>query len=69
MEEDDAGIHQEIGLGEYAACSRCGRMAPVSTMAVVPADALEGTSEYEYLCAACQRALADGEIDLPLTTP
>jgi hypothetical protein len=35
---------------------------------MVQSDVLsEGNSEFEYLCPECQNALADGEIDLPLS--
>jgi hypothetical protein len=69
MEEDELGTQREIGHAEYVVCSRCGKLARRGDMALVPADALEESSEYQYLCADCQSALADGEQDLPLTLP
>ena len=69
MEEDELGTRREIGHIEYIACSRCGKLAQREEMAVMPGDALEDHSEFQYLCADCQAALADGEQDLPLTLP
>ncbi len=66
MDEDELGIQRELGFADDVECARCGRMGPPSQMALVPSDALEAGSEYEYLCADCQAALADGEQDLPL---
>ncbi len=64
MEEDEIGIARTLGHTEYVTCVRCGRPTPKHEAALVQGDALEDTSEYEYLCAACQQALADGEVDL-----
>jgi hypothetical protein len=69
MDEDEIGIRRELGLGEYVPCARCGKMGPSDEMTLVPSDALIEGSDYEYLCADCQSALADGEQDLPLTQP
>ena len=70
MEEDELGTQREIGhTTDYIACSRCGKLAQREEMAVMPGDALEDRSEFQYLCADCQAALADGEQDLPLTQP
>jgi DNA-directed RNA polymerase subunit RPC12/RpoP len=69
MEEDDVGLQRTLGMGDYVACTRCGKMSPTSEMALVPSDALDEGSEYVYLCADCQSALADGEQDLPVTQP
>ena len=69
MEEDELGTLREIGHAEYIACSRCGKLARREEMAMTPGDALEDGSEFQYLCADCQAALADGEQDLPLTQP
>lgn len=66
MEEDEMGVRRSIGHREYVECSRCGRPTTASAAAVVPGDALESQSEYEYLCERCQQALAEGEQDLPL---
>ena len=65
MEEDELGLQHVIGHIEYVSCSRCGTALPQRAAAVVPADALEGTAEFEYLCATCRAELADGERDLP----
>lgn len=65
VEEDEIGTARALSHGDYVACVRCGRVTPRQEVALVQGDALEDTSEYEYLCAACQQALADGEVDLP----
>lgn len=65
MEEDELGLQHVIGHSEYVSCSRCGAAIPRNAGAVVTADALEGLSEYEYLCENCRAELADGEQDLP----
>ena len=67
MEEDELGVLREIGHREYVTCSRCGMPVARSSAAMLPGDALEDHSEYRYLCADCQKALADGEVDLPAT--
>lgn len=69
MEEDEIGVQRVFGHHEYVECSRCGRPTAAQLAAIVPGDATESQSEYEYLCPACRQALADGEQDLPLTLP
>jgi len=69
MEEDEIGVQRVIGHKEYVVCSRCGQPTEARGAAVVPGDAFESQSEFEYLCPSCRRALADGEQDLPLTLP
>jgi DNA-directed RNA polymerase subunit RPC12/RpoP len=69
MEEDEIGVQRAIGHKEYVVCSRCGQPTEARDAALVPGDALEGESEYEYLCSACRQALAEGEQDLPTTLP
>ncbi len=69
MEEDEIGVQRVIGHKEYVVCSRCGRPTEARGAAVVPGDAFESQSEFEYLCPSCRQALADGEQDLPLTLP
>jgi DNA-directed RNA polymerase subunit RPC12/RpoP len=65
VEEDELGLQHVIGHTEYVSCSRCGAVIPRGSATAVPADALEGLSEYEYLCVNCRAALANGEKDLP----
>ena len=67
MEEDEVGTNRSLGHDEYVACARCGRSTRQQDAALVQGDALEDRSEYQYLCAACLQALADGEVDLPTT--
>jgi DNA-directed RNA polymerase subunit RPC12/RpoP len=67
VEEDEVGTNRSLGHAEYVTCARCGRPTRKQDAALVQGDALEDLSEYQYLCAACQQALADGEVDLPTT--
>jgi len=67
MEEDELGTQRVLHHGAYVACSRCGKQLPLATAIVVRGDALADHSEYTYLCSDCQKALADGEQDLPTT--
>ncbi len=70
MDEDEVGTQRALGVKratDYVACSRCGKVTPRDEAVIVPADALEEQSEYEYLCQECQAALASGEQDLPTT--
>ena len=67
MEEDELGTQRAIGHVEYVTCSRCGVATPLTSARVVPADALTDKAEFTYLCADCERAMADGEQDLPTT--
>lgn len=69
MEEDSLGPQQEVLGSEYVLCARCGAPMTRAAAAVVPADALDSRSEYDYLCLDCDLALADGEQDLPTTLP
>jgi DNA-directed RNA polymerase subunit RPC12/RpoP len=67
VEEDVLGTQRVLNHTVYVTCSRCGQAVPRATASIVEGDALEDGSEYTYLCADCQRALADGEQDLPTT--
>jgi endogenous inhibitor of DNA gyrase (YacG/DUF329 family) len=65
VEEDELGVLREMGHREYVTCSRCGMPVARSAAAIAPGDALQDHSDYRYLCPDCQKALADGEVDLP----
>lgn len=67
MEEDEIGMQRAFGHHDYVECSRCGLPTDARGVSVVPGDATESQSEFEYLCQTCRRALAEGEQDLPLT--
>jgi hypothetical protein len=69
MEEDEIGVQRVFGHQDYVECSRCGLPTNARSAAVVPGDATESQSDYEFLCPSCRQALADGEQDLPLTLP
>jgi hypothetical protein len=64
VEEDELGVLREIGHREYVTCSRCGMPVARASAAIALGDALQDHSEYRYLCPDCQKALADGEVDL-----
>ncbi|HLZ24130.1 MAG TPA: hypothetical protein VKQ30_18605 [Ktedonobacterales bacterium] len=67
MEEDVLGSLRELGHREYVTCSRCGMPVERVSATAIPGDALEDHSEFRYLCSDCQNALADGEVDLPVS--
>lgn len=67
VEEDVLGTQRVLSHNNYVTCSRCGNAVPREMASIVEGDAIEDGSEYTYLCSDCQRALADGEKDLPTT--
>jgi DNA-directed RNA polymerase subunit RPC12/RpoP len=69
MEEDVIGTMRTIGTSPYVTCARCSRMARRDEATIVPSDAREGFSEYQYLCATCVAELAAGEQDLTPPEP
>ncbi len=51
----------------YVTCARCNKATHLRYARIVQSDVLsESHSEYEYLCPECQKALANGEKDLPI---
>ncbi len=69
MEEDVIGTERVLRTANYVTCARCGAVVASRTATLVPGDALEDGSEFTYLCADCQRSLADGEQDLSADVP
>ncbi len=68
MQEDVLGTRRTAITETYVNCARCGKATRLRYARMVQSDVLsEGNSEFEYLCPECQNALADGEIDLPLS--
>ncbi len=67
MEEDELGLQRAMGHVTLVTCVRCGRSTPVASATVVPGSALEDSSEYQYLCQACEQALEQGEQEAPTT--
>jgi hypothetical protein len=68
MQEDVLGTRQTAVTETYVNCARCGKATRLRHAQIIQSDVLsEGNSEFEYLCPECQRALAEGEKDLPLT--
>ncbi len=68
MQEDVLGTRRTAVTETYVNCARCGKITSLRHARVIQSDVLsESHSEFEYLCLDCQKALADGEKDLPLT--
>lgn len=65
VEEDEIGAQRVIGHSDYVECSRCGLPTLRWLAQMIPSNALETQSDYEFLCESCRQALADGEQDLP----
>jgi hypothetical protein len=69
MQEDILGTRRTAVSETYVSCARCEKPTRLRDARIIESDPLStGTvSEYEYLCSDCQKALADGEKDLPLS--
>jgi DNA-directed RNA polymerase subunit RPC12/RpoP len=68
MQEDVLGTRRAAITETYVNCARCGKTTRLREARMVQSDVLsESHSEFEYLCLECQKALDDGEKDLPLT--
>lgn len=67
MEEDELGTQRVLSHTHYVTCARCSAVVPQRMATLVPGDALEEGSEFQYLCPDCQQALANGEKDVPTT--
>lgn len=66
MEEDVIGLEHALGRKDYLTCTRCGAIIRERDAHYVPADALEGGTDYAPLCDSCAAATASGETELPL---
>lgn len=68
MQEDILGTRRTVITEKsYVNCGRCGKVTQSRYAHVVPGDVLsDSLSDFEYLCPECQKALAEGEKDLPL---
>jgi len=67
MQEDVLGTRRTAISETYVTCARCNKVTSLRYARVIQSDVLsESNSEYEYLCSDCQKALADGEKDLPI---
>jgi hypothetical protein len=67
MQEDVLGTRRTAISETYVNCARCGKATRLRYARVIQSDVLsESNSEFEYLCLECQKALAEGEKDLPL---
>ena len=67
MQEDVLGTRRTAVTETYVNCSRCNKVTSLRDAQIIQGDVLSDShSEYEYLCPECQKALADGEKDLPI---
>ncbi len=67
MQEDILGTQRTALSQQYVTCSRCGKATRLRYARVIQSDVYsDSKSEFEYLCPECQKALANGEKDLPL---
>lgn len=67
MQEDVLGTRRTAISQRYVNCARCGKATRLRYARIIQTNVLsESNSEYEYICPECQKALADGEKDLPL---
>jgi DNA-directed RNA polymerase subunit RPC12/RpoP len=68
MQEDVLGPRQTIVSETYVSCVRCGKATRLRDARIIESEAFsDSLSEYEYMCPDCQKALAEGEKDLPLS--
>ncbi len=68
MQEDVLGTRRAAVSETYVNCARCGKATRLRYARVIQSDVLSDTkSEFEYICPECQKALASGEKELPLT--
>jgi DNA-directed RNA polymerase subunit RPC12/RpoP len=68
MQEDILGTRRAAVSETYVICARCGKATRLRDARVIQSDVFSDTlSEYEYICSDCQKALAEGEKDLPLS--
>ena len=67
MQEDVLGTRRTAISDPFVTCARCNKATRLRYARIVQSDVLsESNSEYEYLCPECQKALANGEKDLPI---
>ena len=67
MQEDVLGTRRTAISETYVNCARCNKATRLRYARIIQSDVLSDShSEFEYLCPECQKALADGEKDLPI---
>ena len=67
MKEDVLGTRRTAISDPLVTCARCSKVTRLRYARIIQSDVLSDShSEYEYLCPECQKALADGEKDLPI---
>ena len=67
MQEDVLGTRRTAISETYINCARCNKVTRLRYARIIQSDVLSDShSEFEYLCPECQKALADGEKDLPI---
>jgi DNA-directed RNA polymerase subunit RPC12/RpoP len=68
MQEDFLGTRRTAVTETYVNCARCNKITRLQDARVVQSDVLSDShSDFEYLCLECQKALSEGEKDLPIT--
>ena len=68
MQEDVLGTRLTAVSETYVNCARCNKATRLRDARIIQSDVLSDShSEFEYLCPECQKALAEGEKDLPLS--
>src|ERR1051326_8142884 len=66
VQEDVLGTRRTAVSETYVNCARCNKATRLRYARIIQSDVLSDShSEFEYLCPECQKALADGEKDLP----
>jgi len=67
MQEDVLGTRRTAISETYVNCARCNNITRLRDAQIIQSDVLsDSLSEFEYLCPECQKALANGEKDLPV---
>src|SRR6266567_3739644 len=67
MQEDVLGTRRAAISETYVNCARCNKVTSLRYARIIQSDVLSDShSEFEYLCPECQKALAEGEKDLPI---
>ncbi|HBE29337.1 MAG TPA: hypothetical protein DDW25_10665 [Ktedonobacter sp.] len=67
MQEDVLGTRRAAITETYVNCASCNKATSLRDARIIQSDVLsDSNSEFEYLCPECQKALANGEKDLPI---
>ena len=67
MQEDILGSRRTAVPETIVTCASCNKVTRLRYARIIQSDALSDShSEFEYLCPECQKALDNGEKDLPI---